>query len=111
MPPCLSCLMEKDPAEENTGQIEKIQKRACLEIGQTKRSIFTHYKEQLSHLKYENFSRSASAKHAADNSHTLNINCFKLLKQVIDPKKVNAWESLLITKNRKSLVNIDRANQ
>ena len=83
---------------------------SLMYIGQTKRAIIKRFKEHSANIKHNQPDKSAVALHALELDH-FNItsdNNLKLLKQVNNNRKLNAWESLHLHKNRCHLMNTDR---
>lgn len=74
-------------------------------VGQTKRSILTRFKEHMAHLKYGRTEKSAVAQHAFENDHRINMNNLKLIRNVTDPRQLDAFESLEISKCKKLMNN------
>jgi hypothetical protein len=72
--------------------------------GQTCRRCFDRYQEHERAFRLNQPKKSAIAMHCIDENHQ--IGDYKLLKEVRDKMKLDAWESLLIERGT-SLVNID----
>ncbi|KAJ8952514.1 hypothetical protein NQ318_003310 [Aromia moschata] len=68
------------------------------DIGQTKGSILTRFKEHMAHLKYGRTEKSCVAQHAFDNNHRIDINNLKLIRNVTNSRQLDAFENLEIIK-------------
>lgn len=78
--------------------------------GQTKRSVLVRFKEHQSYIKYNQEYRSAIASHALQNDHLNVQQCnLKLVKQISDEKKLDAYESYYIQKDSNA-INLDNGN-
>lgn len=73
-------------------------------IGQTKRALNTRFKEHLAHAKYGREEKSAIAAHSIYTGHSFNSNSLKLLKQIVKPIYLNAWESYFISNTDKNIL-------
>ena len=71
--------------------------------GQTRRKSIERYKEHRHFYNSNKPERSAMAKHCIEEHHEMGG--YKLLKEVKEPRKLDAWESLLIGRSQ-TLVNI-----
>ena len=72
-------------------------------VGQTKRPIITRFKEHMAHLRYGRTEKSSVAQHAFDNSHRIDIDNLKLLRNVTNNRQLDAFESLEISKCKNSM--------
>ncbi|KAJ8948894.1 hypothetical protein NQ318_005516 [Aromia moschata] len=72
-------------------------------LGKQKRSILTRFKEHMAHLKYGRTEISCIAQHAFDNNHRIDINNFKLIRNVTNSRQLDAFESLEIIKCNNSM--------
>lgn len=114
----LGSTKDETPTSERSG-IYEISCENCNKkyIGQTKRSIKTRFKEHISCIKNKQINRSSVAAHvfaSSDNNEPPhNIGPFeesvRLLKTVQNPRKLDAYESLLISKT-KNVMNADNGN-
>lgn len=86
-------------------KVEKCDKSGIYEIkcdicqkvytGQTRRSVIKHYKEHCAHVRLNQPEKSAVAKHVLKDLHAAKEDLkVKLKKQVSQPYKLDAWESL-----------------
>lgn len=79
-------------------------------IGQTKRAIETRFKEHISWIKKKDPNKSAFAAHILKTEHSFeNQQCAKLIKQVIDVRRLDAYESYYIQTNE-NVMNLDNGN-
>ncbi|CAG9818791.1 unnamed protein product [Phaedon cochleariae] len=76
-------------------------------IGQTRRPIKTRFKEHIAHLKYGRLDKSCVAEHMFNHNHNTHITNLKLVKQVNNIRKLDAYESLEIFKNSNRVMNKD----
>ena len=78
-------------------------------VGQSKRPVKARFKEHLLHVKNIEPKKSSVAAHILETDHRIEFDNLKLIKQVTDQRKLDAWESLLIQQNRsnKTLLNSD----
>lgn len=75
-------------------------------IGQTKRSIEIRFKEHMNSVQKQQAMKSAVALHALENNHTqFSIDNIKLKQQVINPQKLDAYESIFMYFNRSIAMN------
>jgi hypothetical protein len=75
-------------------------------IGQTRRNLKTRFKEHNSHIKYNRAEKSAVADHCIKTNHELLDSNLKLLKGIVKPKFLNAWETYYINiLGKESLMN------
>lgn len=82
----------------------------CEYIGQTKRSILVRYKEHSSYIKHNQGYRSGIASHALNNNHwNITKNNLRLVKEINDARKLDAYESYYIQKSDNTL-NLDNGN-
>ena len=77
-------------------------------IGQTRRSINLRFKEHVAHVKYGRVEKSSLAEHVLNTGHFVEIDNLKLLKPVNNIRKLDAYESLSIFKNQKTILNRDK---
>lgn len=92
--------------------IYRIQCSECdaVYIGQTKRSVTTRFKEHLKAIELRHTYKSAFAAHAVENRHGgTDISDVKLLKQISDHRRLDAYECVYIRKT-KNTVNLDNGN-
>lgn len=95
---------EKDPKQKSGIYLITCQQCDAIYIGLTKRKLETRFAEHLADCDKPLNQDSAMAYHAISNGHE--IDEIKLLKEVDDPWKLSAWESLELFKNReKKLTN------
>lgn len=89
-------------SEENMSGIYQISCNDCNKkyVGQTKRNIQKRFKEHVSHVKHNRPEKSAVAQHSITTGHLFSSKNLKILKQVKNPKFLNAWESYLINKTK-----------
>lgn len=52
------------------------------------------------HFRKNKPNESAVAKHLIDDSHVTDFSKLKLLKEIQNPYELDAWESLILNKNR-----------
>ena len=91
--------------QEKSGIYEIDCQNCCKKYrGQTSRRIADRYTEHERAWRLKNPSKSAIAQHCIEEQHTIGTS--KLLKEVRDNRKLDAWESLLIMKGDE-LVNVD----
>ena len=57
----------------------------------------------MAHLRYGRTEKSSVAQHAFDNSHRIDINNLKLLRNVTNNRQLDAFESLEISKCKNSM--------
>ena len=74
-------------------------------IGQTRRPIKTRFKEHIAHLKYGMLDKSCVAEHMFNHNHNTHITNLKLVKQVNNIRKLDAYESLEIFRNSNIVMN------
>lgn len=109
----LKNVLDNGKAKEENIEKSGIYEISCNEcekiyIGQTKRKIKTRFKEHISQIK-QNHPTSAVALHMVNENHlTTTIDNLKLKKIVNNNKKLDAWESILMTKYKTKLMNIDQ---
>jgi hypothetical protein len=78
-------------------------------IGQTRMSIKTRFKEHLSHMNNDHIDLSSVAHHMKIKLrggrrlyvHKFDVTNLKLLKNVTDSRKLDAYESIFLFKNKK----------
>lgn len=80
-------------------------------IGQTRRDIFTRFKEHRRHFIYNQPEKSAVAKHLMDHGSTeiITKNNMELKKEVRIKQQLDGWESLYMQKHKHQLMNIEPA--
>lgn len=98
---------DKKCEEEKSG-IYEISCKSCAAKyrGQTCRRIGERYKEHERAFRKKQATKSAMAQHCIEDYHE--IGEVKLLKEVTDRRRLDAWESLMIHKGN-NLVNVDPA--
>lgn len=69
-------------------------------IGQTWREIGIRYDEHMRHYRYRRLNESAVSKHLIENSHQTDYSQLSLIKHVQRKSTLDAWESLMIHKQR-----------
>jgi hypothetical protein len=101
----IGSLKDVIPTNEKSG-IYEVSCATCDDKyrGQTCRRCIDRYSEHERAFRLKQPTKSAIAKHCLEEGHQ--IGDFKLLKNVTDKRKLDAWESLLIERGN-SLVNID----
>ena len=79
-------------------------------IGQTKRNIFTRFKEHIGDFTNTRIGRSAVADHMIDEGHDPDSLDLNLVKNVNDDRLLNPWESLIISINSRNtkMLNCDQ---
>ena len=77
-------------------------------IGQTRRSVKTRFKEHVAHIRYGRSDKSSVADHVLGTGHYIGIDNVKLIKAVNSNRKLDAYESLEIAKNDKTVLNRDK---
>lgn len=78
--------------------------------GQTKRSIGKRFKEHSAYIRKNEGYKSAIAGHVLENGHfNVNVNNLRLLKQVNDERRLDAYESFFIL-NDENAINKDNGN-
>ena len=66
----------------------------------------TRFKEHQAHLKFGRKEKSAIAAHSIETGHIFNSDNLKLLKNIVKPKYLNAWETYFIEScNKNYLLN------
>lgn len=75
--------------------------------GQTRRTIGTRFKEHISHVRYNREEKSSVASHILNSGHSINISNLSLEKVENNYRKLNAWESIIIHKNKHRKMNSD----
>lgn len=78
-------------------------------IGQTKRKIKTRFKEHTAHFYNDRITRSAIADHLIGEGHDVDNLELNLVKEINEPRLLNAWESLYIRCSKGNLINADMA--
>lgn len=78
-------------------------------IGQTKRNIETRFGEHEANIRLNRPEKSAVALHVNETDHEISIDNLKLVKQVNSERELDAWESILMYKNRNILMNTKEA--
>lgn len=76
-------------------------------IGQTKRSIMIRFKEHMAHLRYGRIEKSSVAEHVFNKEHKIDLGNLKLVRSVVNFKKLDAYESLEIAKKGNNAMNKD----
>ena len=71
-------------------------------LAKPKRKIHTRFKEHQAHAKYGRIEKSAIANHSVKTGHSFSLEKLKLLKQIVKPQNLNAWESYFIEKSDKN---------
>ena len=110
----LKCLLgstkDKTPSTQKSG-IYCIQCAVCDKeyIGQTKRPIEKRYTEHTYHTNTGAAYRSAVALHSLENEHLSGPRNLRLLKQVNDERRLDAYESIFIRKSTNNM-NLDKGN-
>lgn len=70
----------------------------------TKHSIKPAMKKQKAHLPYNRPDKSAIAQHCVAKGHTIFECCVTILKEIIKPTHLNAWETYFVnSSNREHL--------
>lgn len=78
-------------------------------IGQTRRRVENRLNEHISATRNGLSEKSGVACHMLEENHNIDLQNMKLIKPVIKPIKLNAWESMLICNCEAPLMNIDDA--
>lgn len=93
--------------DEEKSSIYSVECGKCHQsyYGQTRRSIVTRYKEHTGHIRNIRPEKSSKAEHVLmDINHFIERNSLKLLKSGNEQQQLDAWESLLIHKNKQFLM-------
>jgi len=97
----------KDKVEKcDKSGIYEIKCEVCGKVytGQTRRKVMKRYKEHCAHVRYNRPEKSAVAKHVLKDLHAAQKDLtVKLKKQVNQPYKLDAWESLFMHRNKNSM--------
>ena len=88
----------KDKLEENqkSGIYEVTCECGKQYVGQTARTIDTRIKEHLSKFTNRHYQDSAIAEHMHQSGHTITNHDVKLCKHVLDRRKLDFWETVVI---------------
>lgn len=107
----LGSTKDKTPTEDKSG-IYSIKCSDCndIYIGQTRRKISDRFKEHIRNIKYNKPDRSSVAEHSLTHNHNIEKCNLKLLKNINNYSKLDAYESLLIIKNSNNTMNSDFGN-
>ena len=106
----LGSTKDKTPELQKSG-IYAVQCSECDKTyyGQTKRSIEERFKEHTQCIRLNQPNKSAIAAHVINEGHGVNKKSLKLLKQVNDDRRLDAYEAYYIQSNTNSL-NLDSGN-
>jgi hypothetical protein len=110
---------DKVPILEKSG-IYQVKCGSCDAVyyGQSRRMVKTRYNEHLLNIKHHQVSKSSIADHAWSNLHldfkkpkeSLEAKQFKLLKPVLNPNQLDAYESFYIHRHTRIKPNIELMN-
>lgn len=104
---CLGSAKDKIKNDEEKSGIYQVKCTGCNKkyIGKTKRKLKTRYKEHIEDTKKTANDKKPLAKHAIEENHLLGP--IELLKEVKKPSKLDAYESLFLSKEMsQDLLNI-----